>query len=161
MTCPEMNCSVARTLEAIGDRWTVLILREAFWGARRFETFQGNLGIARNVLSDRLRRLVDHGILRRVPLSEAGKRAEYRLTAKGGDLFRVLVVLMQWGDRWTHDGDPPVRLVARNNGRPVADMAVCDSDGNALALSDIRLEPGPGANDLTRQRLAELGGDKR
>ncbi|MES1944877.1 MarR family transcriptional regulator [Salinisphaera sp. PC39] len=153
-----MSCSVARAVDAIGDRWTVLILREAFWGVRRFESFQANLGIARNVLSDRLRRLAAHGILERVSLTPGGKRAEYHLTRKGADLFRVLVVLMQWGDRWTHDGEPPVRLIARTNGEPIAEMAVRDSDGRALGLMEMRPEPGPGANDATRRRLAAVPG---
>ena len=110
-------CSVARALEAIGDRWTMLVIRDAFVGARRFDEFQQRLGIARNVLADRLSRLVDEGILEKHEYQERPQRFEYRLTSKGVDLFPVLVSLMKWGDRHAPDpGGPrgPDRGAARD-----------------------------------------------
>src|SRR3954462_7920189 len=93
------NCSIAHTLELVGERWTLLILRDTFLGTRRFDDFQRNLGIARNILQSRLARLVDEGILRRVRYQERPERFEYRLTRKGVDLWPILVALMKWGDR--------------------------------------------------------------
>src|SRR5947209_12110312 len=95
------NCSIKRTLDTLGERWTLLVLREAFYGVRRFDDFQHNVGCARNVLSSRLARLVDRGILRREPYREPKSRPrfEYRLTEKGRDLYPILIALMQWGDR--------------------------------------------------------------
>src|SRR5688572_1695741 len=92
-------CSVARTLEIVGDRWSVLVLREAFLGVRRFEVMQRHLGIARNVLTDRLNRLVDAGILVRVQYQERPPRSEYRLTEAGIDLWPTIVALLQWGNK--------------------------------------------------------------
>src|SRR5437867_613179 len=93
------NCSIARTLELVGERWTLLIVRDALLGLRRFEQFQESLGVARNVLTDRLNRLVEEGILERVRYSERPERYEYRLTLKGADLNIAIVGLRQWGDR--------------------------------------------------------------
>ena len=108
------NCSVARTLELVGERWTLLIVRDAFLGLRRFEQFQESLGIARNVLTDRLRRLVDEGILERVRYSERPERFEYQLTPKGRDLQIALAGLRQWGDKYL-SGKPP-RVLRRRSG---------------------------------------------
>ena len=96
------DCSIKRTLDVIGEKWTLLVLREAFYGARRFEQFLANVGCARTLLSERLATLVEHGVLQREPYREAGQRErhQYLLTEKGHDLFAALVVLMQWGDRW-------------------------------------------------------------
>lgn len=93
------DCSLARTLEVIGERWSLLIIRSALLGTTRFDGFLGNLGIARNVLSARLVRLVDHGIMERVPYQDKPVRHEYRLTGAGRDLTRAVIALMQWGDR--------------------------------------------------------------
>ena len=96
------NCSVKRALDIVGEKWTLLVLREAFYGARRFEEFQAHLGCARNLLSERFNTLVETGVMRRVPYREPGQRErhEYRLTDKGLDLLPAVVALMQWGDRW-------------------------------------------------------------
>src|SRR5687768_6302754 len=93
------RCSVARTVAILGERWTMVILRQAFLGARRFEDFQAGLGIARNMLTDRLRGLVEHGILERRLYHERPPRYEYRLTAKGRELYPILVSMLEWGDR--------------------------------------------------------------
>src|SRR5215207_8178729 len=109
-----MDCSVARTLEVVGEWWTMLIVRDAFFGVTRFDDFQRRLGIARNVLTARLDKLVEVGVLERVAYQERPRRYEYRLTAKGRDLWPVLNALREWGDRWTAGDDgPPLDLVHR------------------------------------------------
>ena len=96
----EMQCSIAQSLEVVGEWWTPLIIREVSLGRRRFEEIQEDLGIARNVLTDRLNTLVEHGVLFRQNIAQSGTRHEYRLTEKGHDLFPLLVALLQWGDKW-------------------------------------------------------------
>jgi DNA-binding HxlR family transcriptional regulator len=126
-------CSVARALEAIGDRWTMLVIRDAFHGVRRFEEFQARLGVARNVLSDRLTRLVDDGILEKRPYQERPPRFEYRLTPKGVDLFPVMVSLMKWGDRHAPNPDgPPVMVLHRGCGGEVDERLLCDRCGEPI-----------------------------
>src|SRR5438270_4182828 len=112
------NCSIARALEVVGERWTLLIVRDAFLGLRRFDQFQDSLGIARNVLSDRLNRLVEEGILERVLYSERPERYEYRLTAKGRELNIALTSLRQWGDKYLSE-KPPRLLRRKADKRPV------------------------------------------
>jgi DNA-binding HxlR family transcriptional regulator len=126
------NCSVARALELIGDRHTVLILREAFVGERRFDRMQRHTGVARNILSDRLNKLVAFGILTRRPYQERPVRHEYVLTEKGLDLYPVLVGLMQWGER--HGG-----------GATVEPHLACPECGEAVGARDMRALPGPDA----------------
>jgi DNA-binding HxlR family transcriptional regulator len=119
-------CSIAASLEVIGDRWTMLILREAFRGTRRFDHFQRDLGLARNLLSDRLTRLVDHGIFHKIPYQERPVRNEYRLTAKGVDLSPSLVALMHWGDKWAVGAaGPPVVLVHETCASSVEQAFIC------------------------------------
>lgn len=119
-------CSIARTLEVIGDRWTLLILRDAFKGVRRFEDLQRDLGIARNILTDRLQKLVDRGVLSKTPYQSRPVRYEYRLTPKGRDLSPALVALMRWGDKWlTEDGRPPLVLTHKACGEPVDQSFIC------------------------------------
>ena len=141
----DMNCSVARALDLLGEWWTILIVREAFAGTRRFEDFQQRLGIARNILTSRLRRLTDQGVLERVAAQEGGRRKVYRLTRKGRDLLPVLVALMQWGDRWiTGPGREPLRLVERASGLGIARITVQNLHGRTLGLEDLKALPGPG-----------------
>jgi DNA-binding HxlR family transcriptional regulator len=122
----EAACSIARTLEVIGDRWTLLILRDAFRGVRRFDELQRDLGIARNILTDRLQKLVDHGVLSKTPYQSRPVRYEYRLTPKGRDLSPALVALMRWGDRWlSEDGRPPLVLTHKTCGEPVDQSFIC------------------------------------
>jgi DNA-binding HxlR family transcriptional regulator len=127
-------CSVARTLERIGERWTMLIIRDAFLGVRRFDDFQRELGIARNVLTDRLARLVDEGILERRPYSHNPPRHEYFLTEKGLDLWPVLIAMLGWGDRHLPQPEgPPVVIVHRGDcGGPVNDRGICERCGELL-----------------------------
>lgn len=105
------DCSIAATLSVISDRWTMLILRDVFRGVHRFSELQNELGIAKNLLSDRLSKLVGHDVLEKVPYQDRPVRYEYRLTAKGADLSASLIALMGWGDRWYADGGPPTVLV--------------------------------------------------
>ena len=136
------ECSVARTLEIIGDRWTWLIIRDAFLGITRFGEFQESLGVAANVLDDRLGRLVDEGIFERVSYSERPPRYEYRLTRKGSDLFTALNALRQWGDRYLCA--KPMRLL-RVKGSETSVVAALVPEGTpALSNEDIELVPGPG-----------------
>lgn len=136
------SCSVARTLEIVGERWTWLIVRDAFLGLTRFDEFRTSLGIARNVLSDRLGRLVEEGILERVLYQERPARYEYRLTPKGADLFTALNAIRQWGDQYL--SDEPMRLLRRkSDGRPVI-AALVPEGAPVLGSDEIELVPGPG-----------------
>jgi DNA-binding HxlR family transcriptional regulator len=136
------SCSVARALEIIGERWTWLIIRDAFLGLTKFDEFQRSLGIARNVLTDRLNRLVDEGIFERVLYNAHPARYEYRLTAKGRDLFTALNALRQWGDQYL--SAKPMRLLRlKSDKRPVV-AALVPEGAPVLAPDEIELVPGPG-----------------
>jgi DNA-binding HxlR family transcriptional regulator len=136
------NCSIARALEVVGERWTLLIIRDVFVGLRRFDQLQESLGIARNVLTDRLNRLVEEGILERVRYSERPARFEYRLTAKGRELNIALTALRQWGDK--HLSEKPVRLLRRKaDGKPVV-AALVPKGADVLGPEDVEVVPGPG-----------------
>jgi DNA-binding HxlR family transcriptional regulator len=142
----DQPCSIARTVAVLGERWTLVILREAFQGRRRFEDMQRDLGIARNILADRLHTLVEEGILERRPYQERPPRYEYRLTDKGRDLYPVMVSLMQWGDRYTSgEAGPPVRLVHSRCGHEADPSYVCSHCGEALEAREVRAQAGPGA----------------
>ena len=142
-----MNCSIARTLEIIGEWWTLLILRDAFLGLSRFEEFQGSLGIARNVLTKRLMTLVQAGIMERQRYQEHPERFAYGLTDAGRDLFPVVVSLLQWGDRWTAgEAGPPLLLVHEPCGHPGEAILACARCGEEITLGNVRPEPGPGAH---------------
>ena len=148
-------CSVARFLNLFGDAWTWLVVREAFYGATRFTEFQRNTGIARNLLSERLRKLVDAGILDREDVGERGTRYAYRLTEKGRALLPVLVAMVQWSNRELYGaGAEPVLLVDRATGLELADLAPRAADGEALAWGSVAAQPGPGADRAARERIA-------
>ncbi len=136
------GCSVASTLAVIGDRWTMLILREAFTRTRRFDDFQRALGVARNVLSERLGRLTDEGILERSPYQDNPVRYEYRLTEKGLDLWPILISLLKWGDRYAVDA-PSRLIVHRDCGGEVTERLTCDRCGAPLGPRDVEVQPGP------------------
>jgi DNA-binding HxlR family transcriptional regulator len=136
------NCSIARALEIVGERWTLLIVRDAFAGLRRFEQFQGSLGIARNILTERLNRLVEEGLLDRVRYSERPERYEYRLTNKGRDLNVALTSLMQWGDKYAGEKAPKVLRRRGDKTRVVA--ALVPQGADVLRADEVELVPGPG-----------------
>ena len=136
-------CSVARALELVGERWTLLIVRDAFFGLRRFDEFQRSLGVARNVLADRLNRLVEAGIFERVPYSEHPPRHEYRLTRKGRDLNVALTALRQWGDEYL-SRKPPRILRRRADKQPVVAALVPKGCAAVVPAREVELVPGPG-----------------
>jgi DNA-binding HxlR family transcriptional regulator len=153
-----MRCPVARSMAVLGERWAILVLREAFYGTTRFDEFQRNLGIAPNILSARLRVLVEHGVLERVP--GPGARHEYRLTAKGRDFFPAYVALKRWADRWmTGPEGPPVVLQEAATGQEVVAPPLLGGDGRELGPEAVRVLPGPGASDAMRARLARREAD--
>ena len=130
-------CGVARPLDAIGDWWSLLIIRDAFDGLRRFGEFQKSLGLAKNILSARLRNLVAHGIMDTVPASDGGPYQEYVLTQKGQGLFPLLVALRQWGeDFFFEPGEPHVTLVDRVTNMPVRRLELRAQDGRMLMAED-------------------------
>jgi DNA-binding HxlR family transcriptional regulator len=145
------SCTIAAALEIVGERWTFLVLREAFNGVRRFDDMRRRTGMPRQVLSSRLSRLVTDGILRKAPYREEGQRAreEYRLTEKGLDLYPVLVALMTWGDKYAAGPDGrPVLLTHRDCGEPVHLELACTA-GHALGSArDVTPLPGPAARKV-------------
>lgn len=140
-----MGCSIARALDVIGEWWTPLILRDVFLGLTRFEELQRDLGLARNILADRLDTLVGGGVLERRPYQDRPVRHAYVLTAKGRDLLPVLLTLQAWGDRWTAGAaGPPLRLRHDPCGRVTTPVAVCAHCRQPLAAADLTALPGPG-----------------
>ena len=151
------NCSIAATLEIVGERWTMLIIREALLGVHRFDEMQADLGIARNVLQARLERLVGHGILERRRYQERPDRYAYHLTEKGLDLWPAVVALMQWGDKHADvPGGPPVRLEHRGCGGAVDDHLSCVACGEKLGPRDVWAYPSDNVpvNHPLRRRAA-------
>lgn len=145
------DCSIACTLAVIGDRWTLLVLRDIFRGVRRFSELRNDLGIAKNILSDRLQKLVDHGVVEQVPYQERPLRHEYRLTAKGAELSPALVALMRWGDTWYATDGAPTLLVHDDCGTPLEQHTRCPSCSVDVTPSQIRSRPGPGATSSLQE----------
>ncbi len=150
----DMNCSVAQCLEAVGEWWSLLIVRDAFLGVKRFDDFQARLGISRNVLNQRLNRLVDNGIFERVPYQDHPPRAEYRLTDKGRDLWQVVGAMRQWGDRWAAPEGPSLSIRHVACGQVVQAVPVCSHCGGALDVRSVTAEAGPGAHAVDYDRTA-------
>ena len=149
-----MNCALAQTLEVIGERWTLMILRDAFFGAKRFSQFQKSLGISKNILTTRLNQLVDEGIMDKRP-SPDGAHQEYLLTDRGYDLQPVLLSLMHWGDK--HKPNPAgdrLVFVERSTGSPIRPMSAISQAGHALTARDIKATAGPGLDLAERTQLA-------
>jgi DNA-binding HxlR family transcriptional regulator len=136
-------CSIARALEVVGDRWTLLVIRDVALGRRRFDELQTSLGIASNVLTDRLNRLVDDDILDRVRYRERPQRFEYRLTRKGRELGVPLLALMHWGDRYL--SEKPPRIARRRTDRSPVSVRLVARDGSIVRPDELELVPGPGA----------------
>lgn len=140
-----MPCSIARALSVVGERWTVLILREAFNDVRRFDALHEHLGIARNVLAARLGGLVEEGVFERHRYQHAPPRYEYVLTDKGRALYPVILALLHWGDDWmAEEAGPPVRLSHRGCGQRTAPITVCSECGEPLWPEEVRAVAGPG-----------------
>jgi len=140
-----MNCSVAQTLDVVGERWSMLIIRDAFLGVTRFDDFQARLEISRNTLADRLAELVDRGVLERHPYQDHPVRHDYLLTEKGRDLWPVMTALRQWGDKWEAPEGPPVLAVHRSCGHALGAGMFCEHCGERLEYGSQRIVPGPGA----------------
>jgi len=149
----ELPCSIARSLSVVGDRWTLLVLRECFLGVRRFEDLQTHLGIARHRLSDRLNRLVEHGVLKKVPYQDSPPRHEYRLTDKGKDLYPVLLSLVRWGDRWMDQGQgPPVVYRHNSCGHVMTPVLSCPDCGELIDPRQVTPMAGPGLGAPRRHK---------
>jgi DNA-binding HxlR family transcriptional regulator len=138
-------CSIARTLEVVGERWTLLVLRDAFLGVRRYDDFLRRLGVASNVLASRLQLLCEYGILERRRYQERPERFEYVLTDKGRELGPALLALMQWGDRHLAADGPPRLVQHRGCGGQATVITVCSVCGQPLGRDDMESLPGPGA----------------
>jgi DNA-binding HxlR family transcriptional regulator len=136
------ECSVAQSLEILGDWWTLLVVREAFLGARRFTDFADRLAISKNILTRRLDHLVKHGVLAKVDAGVHGERYEYELTRMGKDLVTVITALRQWGDRWIYgEGKEPLVVIDRRTGRPIPRLRIVGEDGASLGGRDLELRP--------------------
>jgi DNA-binding HxlR family transcriptional regulator len=150
-----MNCSLARSLEIVGEWWTLLIVREMMWGTSRFDDFALRLGIARNILSARLTRLEEFGVLERRVSADNARIFEYVLTDKGWDLFTSVVALMQWGDRWIHSKQgPPIEFSDRKTATPIQTLTVRNAQGKRLSPDQVDIRAGPGAHTATVKRAA-------
>lgn len=148
------NCSIAQALEILGDWWTLLIIREAFVGTRRFADFEQNLGISKNILTQRLEHLTGHGVLERVDAGVHGTRFEYQLTRMGKDLITLITALRQWGDRWVFgEGHEPLLVLDRRTGRKIPRLRILDEEGHPMRSGDMQIQPGPGASKKTLARM--------
>ena len=132
------GCSIEATIRTVGDRWTLLILRNIFRGIKRFEPIQRDLGVARNLLSKRLQHLVENGVIERFLYQEKPDRYEYRLTNKGRALSPSLIALMQWGDQWCSSEEPPVKLIHDNCGSPLTHSVKCSTCETDVRANEIR-----------------------
>jgi DNA-binding HxlR family transcriptional regulator len=141
----DMNCSVAQCLEIVGEWWTLLILRDVFLGYSRFDEFESRLGIARNVLTQRLERLVEAGVLKKVQYQPRPLRYDYLLTEKGRELWHVVTAMRQWGDRWAAPNGAPVELVHDACGEIVNVVPACSHCGEELTPRNVKAVPGPGS----------------
>jgi len=152
------RCSVARTIAVIGDRWTLLILRDCFLRVRRFDAFEARLGITRHVLADRLKKLVAHGVLKKVPYQENPVRYEYRLTQAGLDMYPLLACLRHWGDRYAAGSSgPPLLFRHRDCGHVFDPVVTCSGCGEPIDPRAVDVLPGPGAKAPRRRATPTSG----
>jgi DNA-binding HxlR family transcriptional regulator len=150
----QSECPVARSLAELGERWRLLVLRDALHGLRRFDEFEESLGIAPNILADRLSGLVADGMLEKRRYSERPPRYEYWPTDKARDLVPVLIALVDWGTRWLFPEGPTVELIDRSSGRPVEPVLVNAATGQPISSTTVRLRPGPAAGPEIQARTA-------
>jgi DNA-binding HxlR family transcriptional regulator len=158
----QMNCSIASALEVVGEPWSLLIVRVAYLQVRRFEEFQRHLNIARNILTARLRKLVEYGVLQRVQYQDRPKRFEYRLTEKGAALFPVIVTLKEWGDKFGEKAafGPPLQLEDKKTDNLVKPALIDTVTNQPIELEDVRLVAGPGANPRSNDFLSGRSGQR-
>jgi DNA-binding HxlR family transcriptional regulator len=153
----DLEDSVGAAAELLGDRWTFLILREAFFGTRRFNEFAQNLGLSRNILSNRLKMLVSQGIFEQHPYGPSKARNEYRLAQAGRDIFPIVVALLQWGDKYLAGSrGPSIVLKHTRCGNDTDPLLICRACHEPIELDEILPTPGPGASEWARQRLSQL-----
>jgi DNA-binding HxlR family transcriptional regulator len=154
-----MVCSIAGVLEALGDRWAFLIMRDISLGVSRYEDLRRSTDVTHATLSDRLKHLEENGLIERRRYQTNPERFEYLLTAKGRDVILVIQALAQVGDKWqvTGEAGPPLKFINRNSGRPVKVALVDEKSGEVVRLRNIRPQAGPGADDLVRWRLTKFG----
>lgn len=143
-------------MEQIGERWTILILRDAFYGIRRFDDFQASLGVARNILTSRLNHLVDGGVMRKEQYQDNPPRFEYRLTEKGRDLIPVITTLMAWGNKWESQDDP-VTLIHKDCGHAMHAVAVCSHCAESITAHNLTIDPIP---RIVTERVVEAELDR-
>jgi DNA-binding HxlR family transcriptional regulator len=149
----EQNCSIAAALAIVGERWTLLVMREVFFGRRRFSEMKRNLGVAPNILSDRLGQLVEHGLLERTPIADHSDSYEYVPTAKGRDVSPILTALLNWGDEYAAPAAGPPRVqVHRTCGHDAHPQLHCSHCGEVIRPGELEARPGPGAS---AKQLAE------
>jgi DNA-binding HxlR family transcriptional regulator len=153
-----MACSIAGVLDAVGDRWAILIVRDLSLGLSRYEDLRKSTGITHATLSDRLKHLEEKELIERRQYQTGPDRYDYLLTRKGRDIILVIHALARVGDKWAVAGDagPPLRFINKNSGRPVKVALVDDKSGEVVRLRDVRPQAGPGADDLVRWRLTKL-----
>src|ERR1700740_3363943 len=150
------ECPMARAMEVIGDRWTILILREAYYGVTRFDEFEHYVGVAPNILSNRLKRLIGAGMMNRVPRPEHSGRYDYVLTEKGRDFFPAYLALKKWGDDWLAEAEgPQVVFRERGAGRAVESPELRTPSGRRLRLEDVEVVAVSGAVPFNRKRFGE------
>lgn len=157
----DFACSAARALDAVGEWWTPLILRDVFLGLTRFDLIQRDLGIPRKVLTDRLADLVEQGVLERVAYVAGRTRHEYRLTERGRDFVTTLIALMNWGDRWTGRPDaPPLLITHERCGGAIVAALNCECCGEKVQVEDIATRPGPGAQAVRGTSIVGRAGSR-
>ena len=143
----DMHCSVAQCLEVVGEWWSMLIIRDVFLGVRRFDQFQERLGISRNILDQRLTRLVEAGVLEKSRYSDRPPRYEYRLSQKGRDLWPVLTAMRQWGDTYAAPDGPPLEIIHKDCGQVSRAVMTCSACGEEVGPRNVRVVAGPGDRD--------------
>ncbi|MBB4261391.1 helix-turn-helix domain-containing protein [Bradyrhizobium sp. CIR3A] len=153
-----MTCSIAGVLDAVGDRWAMLILRDLSLGLSKYEELRKSTGVTHATLSDRLGHLEENELIERRQYQTGPDRYEYILTRRGWDMVLVIQALAQVGDKWAIAGDagPPLKFINKNSGRPVKVALVDDKSGEVVRLRDVRPQAGPGADDLVRWRLTKF-----
>jgi DNA-binding HxlR family transcriptional regulator len=140
-----LECSLARSLDMIGEWWTLLIIRDLFYGINTFDLLCQDLGIARNILADRLKKLTERKLIEKRPEEKGARKPGYRLTPKGKDLFPIIMALVAWGDRWESPHGPPILFLHQPDGHPARPIVSCAQCGEALKAGDIHPKKGPGA----------------
>lgn len=155
-----MPCPVARSMAMLGERWAILLMREVYYGSTRFDEFEKHLGIAPNILSTRLKTLVEHGLLQKVPAPGGGARHVYQLTEMGRDFFPVYVSLKAWADRWMTDEKGAFTVLEdRRDGKEIVAGQLTRADGSTISVDDLRVRPGPAAGRYLRARFGDASSD--